>query len=274
MKKLSKKDRILLVVCGLIIVVITSYYGWFFWPWFGGKVVRFNPSLNTILSFETTPLDYPYEALLIENTTELNRHQICRYFRDITLKSEFGARTPVISKWETPILLYVGGNPSKEDLTIINEICNALNSLPGFPGIRQVDDEASANMIYSFLDDTAYDKWERPRGIQGSLGLAILTYDEPNTKIIHAECGIRNTDPRYAEGVFSRTTTIYEEFLQAMGPINDTLLYSETLFYNGDYDVPGPTAFDWIILRLLYLPQIQNGMTYMNCLPYIFQYLR
>jgi len=274
MKKLSKKDRILLVVCGLIIVVITSYYGWFFWPWFGGKVVSFNPSLNTILSFKATPLNDTCEELLIENTTELTRHQICRYFRDIVLKTEFGGHSHVISKWEEPIRLYIGGNPSKEDLTIINEICDALNSLPGFPGIQQVEDESSANMIYSFLDESVFDKWERRHGILGALGLVCFTYEEPGTKIIQAECGIRNTDPRYSEGVFSRTTTIWEEFLQALGPTNDTLLYTETLFYNGDYDVPKVTDFDWIILRLLYLPQIQNGMTYFNCIPYIYTYLR
>lgn len=274
MKKLSKKDRIILAVAGVALAIALCCQGWYYWPWFGGKAVRFNSKLNVIISFDTIATDIPPEDLIIKNDTDLSCHDICRYFHDIALNSEFGLSSHKISKWEDPLLLYIGGNPSADDLAIIAEICEGLNNVPGFPGVTRVDDETSANVIYTFMDPTQYDHWERTLGIRGSLGLACVKVDEPGTRIIHVDIGIKNTDDRYSEGIFSKTTTIWEEFLQGTGLTNDTMLYSETLFYNGNYDVPKATNFDWIVLRILYLPQIQNGMTYFNCLPYIFTYLR
>ena len=273
-KLLSKKDKTLLLVAGIALAIALCCQGWFYWPWFGGNVIRFNTKLDAVLRFDATTTDIPREELFIENNTELSRHDICRYFRDIALNTEFGESSHAISKWESPLLLYIGGTPGNEELATLQEICDELNKIPGFPGVTRVDDEASANFIYTFMDADQYDKWERSHGILGSLGLTCVTFDEPGTRILHVDIGIKNTDDRYSEGVFSKTTTIWEEFIQGTGLLNDTLLYSETLFYNGAYDVPKATAFDWIVFRILYLPQIQNGMTYLNCLPYIYEYLR
>lgn len=269
MKKLSKKDRFILAIAGIAIAIALCCQGWYYWPWIGGNVDRWNPKLNVVNSFETKETSYSFDELAIPNNTGLNTHDICRYFRDIALRIEFGVKKYSISKWDEPIRLFILGNPDEEDLAIIQEICDGMNAVPGFPGISQVTNEEDANLIFGFYDDAEYNTFERHYGIKESHGLTIFTFDEPSQRITYVDVGIRNLSDRY-----EKTSVIWEEFFQAMGLKNDTLLYSETLFYNGQYNVSKATALDWVLFRILYLPPVQNDMLYYNCFFLILMYLQ
>ncbi len=53
---------------------------------------------------------------------------------------------------------------------------------------------------------------------------------------------------------------VYEEVMQALGPINDSRTVAQTLF-NDDRGETIPTSYDWLALSILYDPRLKTGMT-------------
>lgn len=268
MKKLSKKDRIILAVAGVALAIALCCQGWYYWPWFGGNIVRQNAKSTQLFIVEPYSINYPFDAICIENSSGLSKHFVCKLFGDIAVRTEYGNDNYSIRKWADPIRLFISGTPDKEDLSVIQEICDFLNDIPFFPGISIVDSEGNSNSVMNFFNDNEFNDWERHRGIRGAQGLACLFFSDKGD-IASAEIGIRNMEDRY-----TKTSVIWEELLQSTGLKNDTMLYQGTLFYNGDYNVPKATALDYVLLRLLYLPQLRSGMSYISCIPFVLYYLK
>ncbi|SFI69465.1 DUF2927 domain-containing protein [Albimonas pacifica] len=53
---------------------------------------------------------------------------------------------------------------------------------------------------------------------------------------------------------------VYEEVIQALGPINDSRTVAQTMF-NDDGAETIPTSYDWLALSILYDPRLTTGMT-------------
>ena len=53
---------------------------------------------------------------------------------------------------------------------------------------------------------------------------------------------------------------VYEEVIQALGPINDSRTVTQTMF-NDDAAETIPTSYDWLALSILYDPRLKIGMT-------------
>ena len=256
MKKLSKKDRILLVVCGLIIVVITSYYGWFFWPWFGGRVV--SPCKYDWTTLGTTTADAS-DAFFITNHSSYSQHKVFRYFRDIVLRTESDHRVHTIRKWITPIGLFIDEGASEEDLLVIQSVCEYLNSIQGFPGIHEVSSEEAAGIALHFTSGNNF----------GSNGYFYVDSFDENDNITKIHIYVRDNLPRE-----KKTSVLWEELLQSTGPMNDTKLTSDTLFYGGKEDLPGPSELDRTLLEMLYHPLIKSKMDYYQCLSIFLIYMK
>lgn len=66
---------------------------------------------------------------------------------------------------------------------------------------------------------------------------------------------------------------VYEELIQALGPINDSRRVRETLFNDAPPGSPGharaPTAYDWLALAVIYDPRLVTGMTEAEAAPVI-----
>jgi len=257
MKKLSKKDRILLVVCGLIIVVITSYYGWFFWPWFGGKVSRVHE--RDWLCFQDERL--PSEDLpIITNHSGYSRRETIRYFHDIALRMENQPLVRTIRKWNIPLCVFIIGTPDADDLVVLEEIFHFLNDIPGFPGIKRVFSLEAANVQLHFADE------HMPKGATGLFN--ILSKDSDGN-LTGVDVWIRNEMPRS-----KKTSVLWEELLQITGPMNDTSLTADTLFYAGTEDIPKASALDHCIIEMIYHPLIKSGMDYIQCLSIMWLYFQ
>ena len=59
---------------------------------------------------------------------------------------------------------------------------------------------------------------------------------------------------------------VWEEVMQALGPINDSLTVEQTMF-NDAVEQPIPTSYDWLALSLLYDPRLKTGMTEAEAAP-------
>ena len=95
----------------------------------------------------------------------------------------------------------------------------------------------------------------------------ILDNDE-NGNITCVDIRIKNSLPQS-----KKASVLWEELLQVTGPMNDTALTADTLFYAGREDIPRASELDRTILEMLYHPLIKSGMDYTQCLGIFWMYL-
>lgn len=176
-------------------------------------------------------------------------------FREIAFTSEYpGApdERGEIRKWAEPVRLAVHGSPTREDEAALALAMDALNALPGFPGISLEQADANADIWFVELDQmedviSGY--------VEGNWGFFTVTYD--TGRITHAAIAIATdvTDQS------ARTHLIYEELLQSTGLMQDSYTYPESIFYSEWTTVPEPLPMDWELLKMLYMEELTPGMS-------------
>lgn len=260
MEKREKKEtsKATLIAALAVIVIIVGYYA--------AKIL---PDTFTPPSYDKNRPSFVYSSYQNIGRTNMplfsihdySKEEVISYFSDVVLKSEFGG-TPSIKKWNIPILLFVRGTPSKEDMTTLFYLIGKLNSLSGFPGIQITSDEKKANSYIHFYSGDDYSNWERQQaiGAHGSSGLAVLSKKNDET-ILETLIGI-NCD----RSQHKRSSVIMEELIQSLGLFNDSWKYSDSIFYQGSKEVDSPKDIDWILTDLLYHPAIRFGASRSECL--------
>ena len=200
-------------------------------------------------------------------TVRLQRHgysteKIIEYFKEIALGAEFGTSVAEIHKWTDPIVVFVAGTPTAEDINVLQSVFSALNSTHGFPGIRESRWEGEANLTIYFEAKAEYDQ-RKPSSLTGDTdGYASCWWADGT--ISSAQIGIRS-DIRQQQ----RNSVIWEEIVQSMGLLNDSYIYPDSLFYQGYNEAQQPTTLDWLMLEILYHPSVRPGMNYDNCVAVI-----
>ena len=63
---------------------------------------------------------------------------------------------------------------------------------------------------------------------------------------------------------------LVEEVINLLG-INDTVLREDSIVYQYSSDITAPSEIDWVLIRLLYHPDIQCGMNSEQCRPILEQ---
>ena len=58
----------------------------------------------------------------------------------------------------------------------------------------------------------------------------------------------------------ARNHLIQEEFIGALGLLNDHFLYSDSILYQPWTTVQQPSEVDWLMLNILYSPRLSPGM--------------
>ena len=261
MKKLSKKDRIILTVAGVALAIALCCQGWYYWPWIGGNVVCIHPYDWTLYSPQDISSPSDPSAYSITNYTHYSKRQLLKYFHDIVLRREYDGTVHTCAKWVSPIRLCVINIPGPKELEIINNVLLFLNNIPGFPGITLTNTVDDANITLTFYDDSHFIK-----GIYAYFN--ILSQDD-NDNLTGIEIFVRSTlDPNLMSSV------LWEELLQATGPMNDTALTDDTLFTSTSTEITQASNLDRTILEMLYCPAIRSGMNYVHCLPIFLEYLK
>ena len=183
---------------------------------------------------------------------------ITDYFSDIALHTEYGTDTNCIHKWSAPILVYIKGSPTAQDLAVIQNIFRKMNSVKGFPSISETSSDELANLVITFADDNEY-RNITPANINDSTdGFASCWWQ--GASIFKAKIGIRTSISQN-----ERNSVIWEELVQATGLQNDSYTYPDSLFYQGYNEVQEPTTLDWILFEILYHPAITVGMSEAEC---------
>lgn len=179
---------------------------------------------------------------------------ILDYFNEVAIGSEYGESAEVLCKWTEKIKYAVEGDATEEDLALIDSLCERLNEIDGFPGIKKVSSSGKADFVVSFVSKeelkNMFDAAE-----SNCAGMAEYSWDSATGEIISARAAIDEAL------VNERASTICEEFLQALGPACDSYKYVNSVFYESTSFVPGPSELDWAVMEILYSPVLEAGMT-------------
>ena len=178
--------------------------------------------------------------------------EILDYFHEVALDSEFGVSEHRLCRWESHIWYTVEGDATDDDLALIDELCVRLNSIPGFPGISKAIIPATADFTVSFV---AREKIPEmfDAADENCVGMAEYSWDIETGEIISARAAITS------DLIEERESTVCEEFLQALGPANDSYEHINSVFYEGKTLVPRPCDLDWAVMTLLYSPKLSTG---------------
>jgi hypothetical protein len=187
-------------------------------------------------------------------------------FFKVTFGAEFHLAGGVdrIRKYDGPVRVYIDNRAkpdrSAEAVAVIADIRSRIRDLD----IAAVERREQANIVVSLVRDrdlartirTLYGT-NRARRIQRSLEPQCLSgfRKDANFRVLHSDV-ILVADV----GDFVFYDCIYEELLQALGPINDDATVPFSMF-NDDVQMGFFDVYDQYILNILYHPRIRPGMS-------------
>lgn len=210
------------------------------------------------------PTDAPTEAPTLLPHSEfyipgVEVEDVITYFNEVCLSAEFvnSGDPSFLQRWGAPISYRIYGNPTAEDLAKIEEFCGWLNTLFGFPGIYEADEDDYVNLRIHFCDQqTMVDLMgENFTWMDGG-----VTFWYNDDVIYDAIICIRTDLDQHL-----RNSVILEEIYNGLGPVQDTDLRPDSLIYSGFSEPQSLTEIDQLILRLLYHPDLTCGMNAAEC---------
>lgn len=201
---------------------------------------------------DTTP---PHSMLYLDGYTP---EQIIEYFNEVVLNLEYTDGTgdaTLVQKWLFPIYYNVYGNPTDEDLAVLNDLFAQLNAVAGFPGIYPVSGMVQENLSISFFSpDVFRDEFSSVVNGEDAYGATQFWYYTDTNELYHGRIGHRTDIPQT-----ERSSIIVEEIINTLG-ITDTVLREDSIVYQYSNENLTLSDVDWVILKLLYDPAIESGM--------------
>jgi hypothetical protein len=209
---------------------------------------------------QTEPTAPAHAALYLPEYTS---QQVWEYFEEVVLRTEYSDGTgnaALVQKWKDPILYSIYGTPTEEDLSVLTALFAQLNEIPGFPGIYARAEGEPGNLMIGFWDSEDFNRsfLDFLNG-EDAYGATQFWYYTDTNEIYTADVGYR-TDIDQS----TRTSVLIEEIINMLG-ISDTVLRTDSIVYQYSNDNTALSDIDWLILKLLYHPEIQCGMDLDGC---------
>lgn len=202
----------------------------------------------------------PHSALYLDG---ISPEDVLLYFEEVVLQMEYtdGTGDPTrVQKWLAPIRYSIDGDPTEEDLAVLNALFDQLNQIEGFPGIRPAEEDEFSDLTLSFLDpDTFRDSFSDAVQGEDAYGAAQFWYYTETCELYTARIGYR-TDLDQT----TRSSILLEEVINILG-VSDSLLRSDSIVYQYSNENLALSDVDWLILKLLYHPSIECGMNAAAC---------
>ena len=198
-----------------------------------------------------TPTPLPeHSALYCGHSVE----DVILYFNEVCLDSEYvnSGDPSFVQKWVSPISYMVHGAYTQEDYDALTALVTQLNGIYGFPGMQECFDESVSNLdIYFCTEQELKDRM----GYDDNLDGAVTFWYDGMNQIYDAIICIRTDIDQTI-----RTSVILEEIYNGLGPIQDTTLRPDSIIYQHGSDVLALSDMDWLLLKLLYHPDMRCGL--------------
>lgn len=183
--------------------------------------------------------------------SQIDTNQVNAYFNEIAYGNEFDPTVPHhIRKWHTNINIFISGDKQPYMIRELYSIVKELNDLINPIELSIVNDSLNANYFIYLGNEQTFNKIE-PLSIKytrDNLGLFFIKRTE-KFKIYHANIFV-NMD-RTSHDLY-RLHILREEMTQALGLINDSFSYYESIFYQGWTFTTRYTELDKQIIKKLY----------------------
>lgn len=195
---------------------------------------------------------------------EVSQEEMIRYFNEVVLDTEYSTGSgdaSLVQKWVQPIYYRITGQPADGDLSILESFFEALNQVEGFPGLFPLDESRPVeDVTISFLDETSFNL-AFSDFLHGEYADAAVRYwyGTDTNEINSARIGYR-TD---ISGD-TRASVLLEEVVNLLG-FNDTTQRTDSIVYQYGSEVTQLSEVDWVLIRLLYHPDIRCGMDMDAC---------
>ena len=206
---------------------------------------------------EDIPTQPEHSPLYLEG---IGVEDVILWFQEVCLDAEFvtgGGDPSRLQKWAEPIVYRITGPRTQEDLLTLEGFCLWLNTVEGFPGIREAEPEEAANLRIRFgSEEEMLDRMgDNFYGCDGC-----VTFWYIADEIYDGDIFIREDLDQ-----FLRNSVILEELYNGLGPVQDSMLRPDSIIA-AQYSMPQAlTAVDELILKLLYHPDMLCGMTAEEC---------
>ena len=181
------------------------------------------------------------------------------YFNEVCLDAEFvnGGNPNNVQKWDEPIYYRMHGSYDNIDIAVIETFAAYLNGVQGFPGMYEAGNDGYANLNIHFTDET---------GMVNLLGNDFYGCDGGVTFWYESDC-------IYDETICIRTdldrelrnSVLLEELYNGLGPVQDTVLRSDSIIYSDFARTQDLSDIDRLLIELLYHPDIVCGMNASEC---------
>jgi predicted component of type VI protein secretion system len=192
--------------------------------------------------------------------------QIAGGFFKIAFGAEFhvAGRVDRIRKYAGPVRVYVDSLAKPDRREQVAGVVADIRSRVKHLDIAMAEERDAANVLVTLVRDRDLPKTiralygrDRARQIQRSLGPQCLSgfRKDPEFRIIKSDV-LLVVDA----GDFIFYDCVYEELLQALGPINDDPTVPWSMF-NDNVQMGFFDVYDQYLLNILYDPRIQPGMT-------------
>jgi len=223
-------------------------------------------SLLFIFNLEKSEMEpeVPLEPPIVDEHSKLyidgvSVEDVIKYFDEICLDAEIinGGDPSKLQKWNSPIYYILYGKYTEEDLKTLSNFTNWLNTIDGFPGIYETKNITNANLKIYFYNKADFIKLMGNDFIEMDGGVTFWYTDDV---IYDAIIGYRTDLDQHL-----RNSVILEEIYNSLGPIQDTLLRSDSIIYSGFSEPQELTKIDELILKLLYNPLLTPGMNKEQC---------
>lgn len=200
----------------------------------------------------------PHSELYLEDVPP---ELLLTYWDEVVLQVEYdhGSGNPsLVQKWLEPIRCRVFGEPTEEDLLVLEGLFEELNRIDGFPGISLV--EQDENLTLSFLGPEDFrNSFSDVVDGEDAWGATEFWYWTDTNDLYSARIGYRTDIDQ-----LSRNSILLEEIINTLG-ITDTELREDSIVYQHSNDNLALSDVDWLILKLLYDPAIRPGMAAEEC---------
>lgn len=219
------------------------------------------PTTATPTETEPPETEPSHSALYLP---EYSVEDVITYFNEVVLTIEYnnGDGDPsLVQKWLSPMYYRIEGSPSEQDLAVLEDFVAQLNEVPGFPRMEEVTDwESLSNITVYFIDREPFEEIfsDVVHGDFANGAVEFWYYTDTN-EIYSASVGICldvEQEPRLS--------ILPEEIVNMLG-ITDTVLREDSIVYQYSDENFTLSDMDWLILKLLYSPEIQCGMTAEEC---------
>ena len=205
----------------------------------------------------TEPTQPEHSALYIPGVSV---EDVILYFNEVCLDAEYstGVGDPSrVQKWCEVISYEVRGDCTQEDMEMLEGFAQWLNGIEGFPGMYVAQEDQYVNLQIRFCAGAE---------IPNILGNDYRNVDG-GVRFWYREDRIYDATICYSTDVsqFVRNSVILEEIFNGLGPVQDTMLRLDSIIYQQYSQPQDLTLEDWLLLRLLYHPDMLCGMDAAQC---------